>query len=121
MRVSRKLWSASVCVSRAQLDHGRYYLFESSDTCKAWTVEELMEVLESFGWQVPVFGCVVGSHDKVSHRPFGKKWRFCTNSPYLAYVLSLLHCSNDSGHNDHKHQPVEGSSGGVGRSVQSQI
>ena len=57
-----------------QIDHGKYYLFESSDSSRTWTIEELMEILENFGWQVPVPGCAVGSQDKISDRPFGKKW-----------------------------------------------
>jgi hypothetical protein len=104
-----------------QIDHGKYYIFESSDSSRTWTIEELMEILENFGWQIPVPGCSVGSQDKISHRPFGKKWRFCTNSPMLAHVLAQLHCTNSGGPDDHQHQPVEGTSGGQSRSVQSQV
>ena len=40
-----------------QLEHGRYYLFESSDSSRTWTIKELMEIIDHFGWQIPVPGC----------------------------------------------------------------
>ena len=104
-------------LAEKQLAMGLHYLFESSQTSAAWSMEEMKKFQE--WWQHPccdVAACSVGLKDKESDKLFGKKWRFMTSSSAVATMLEPLVCSRD-----HEHQVVEGSSGGVMRSIQTQI
>eukprot|EP00434_Breviolum_minutum_P039141 symbB.v1.2.034744.t1/scaffold4544.1/size38254/1 len=104
-------------LAEKQLAMGLHYLFESSQTSAAWSMEEMKKFQE--WWQHPccdVAACSVGLKDKESDKRFGKKWRFMTSSSAVATMLEPLVCSRD-----HEHQVVEGSSGGVMRSIQTQI
>ena len=104
-------------MAERQLSLGLHYLFESSQTSKAWTMEEMRRFQD--WWQHPsvdVAACAVGLTDKESGKLFGKKWRFMTSSSAVATMLEPLVCSRD-----HEHQVVEGSSGGIMRSIQTQV
>ena len=103
-------------MAEKQLSLGLHYLFESSQTSKAWTLEEMRRFIE--WWKpacVDVSACAVGLKDKESGELFGKKWRFMTSSMAVASMLEPLICDKT-----HSHQVVEGSSGGVMRSIQTQ-
>ena len=106
----------ALCVGgmQHQVAHHRYYLFESCDSGRAWHIEDLRELLNHFGWSVPVACCAVGLRDVVSGDLFGKM-RFCSNSYMIMLKLSTFQCTGG-----HVHEVVQGSSGGVKRSVQSQ-
>ena len=104
-------------LAEKQLALGLHYVFESSQTSKAWTMEE-MQAFRNW-WQHPcidVAACAVGLKDKESGALFGKKWRFMTSSVAVASMLEPLICDKT-----HEHQVVEGSSGGVMRSIQTQV
>ena len=60
--------------------------------------------------------CAVGLKDRESGQLFGKKWRFMTSSAAVATMLEPLVCDRS-----HEHQVVEGTSGGIMRSVQTQV
>ena len=103
-------------MAEKQLALGLHYLFESSQTSKAWTMEEMQKFIE--WWKPPcvdVSACAVGLKDKESGELFGKKWRFMTSSTAVASMLEPLICDKT-----HSHQVVEGSSGGIMRSIQTQ-
>lgn len=65
---------------------------------------------------IEVPACSVGLRDRESGLLFGKYWRFMTDCPSVAAALGRLHCDGK-----HVHQRVEGASGGVMRSVQTQV
>ena len=47
----------------------------------------------------------MGARDCVSLLPSGKMWRFCTDSLFVAHVLSKLQCTKY-----HEHEVVQGAS-----------
>ena len=103
-------------MAEKQLAMGLHYLFESSQTSKAWSMDEMKKFIE--WWSPPcvdVAACAVGLTDKESGKLFGKKWRFMTSSMAVASMLEPLICDKT-----HEHQVVEGSSGGQLRSIQTQ-
>ena len=108
-------WCARLAMRQVQ--QGRDFVFESSDRSGAWQDEVLAAVERRLGCSsVAVPACAVGLRDKSSRKLFSQRWRFLTSSPALRASLQRLHCSGD-----HDHQTVEGSSGGVARSIQSQV
>ena len=108
-------WCARLAMKQVQA--GRDFVFESSDRSGAWQDHVLKTIEQQLGQtSVAVPACAVGLRDKSSRRLFSKRWRFLTTSPALRAALERLHCSGD-----HEHQTVEGASGGVARSIQSQM
>ena len=104
-------------MAERQLALGLHYLFESSQTSRAWSMPEMKKFQD--WWKHPsvdVAACAVGLKDKESDKLFGKKWKFMTSSPAVATMLEPLVCDRS-----HEHQVVEGSSGGVMRSIQTQV
>ena len=100
-----------------QIHQGRDYLFESSQTSGAWQLPEMKQFLTKHNpYMIDVSACAVGMRDPESKLLYGKKWRFLTNSRIIALALEKLHCDGR-----HVHQPVEGSSGGMMRTIRTQI
>ena len=117
VRVAKDMVRWCLKMAEKQLALGLHYLFESSQTSQAWTLEEMQAFIN--WWRHPcvdVSACAVGLKDKESGQLFGKKWRFMTSSSAVASMLEPLVCDKT-----HDHQVVEGSSGGVMRSVQTQV
>ena len=107
------------CIKMAerQLSLGKHYFFESSQGSQAWNLEKLKQFQETYNHPtIDVAGCAVGLRDKVSGELFGKKWRIMTSSMAIAYMLEPLVCKGD-----HRHQLVEGASGGQVCSIQTQV
>ena len=67
-------------------------------------------------YMIDVSACAVGMRDPESKLLYGKKWRFITGSRMIALALEKLHCDGR-----HVHQPVEGSSGGMMRTIRTQV
>lgn len=104
-------------LAEQQLVLGLHYLFESSQTSRAWSMDEMKKFQD--WWRHPcvdVSACAVGLKDRESGQLFGKKWRFMTSSAAVATMLEPLVCDRS-----HEHQVVEGTSGGIMRSVQAQV
>ena len=100
-----------------QIQQGRDYLFESSQTSGAWQMKEVKQfITKNQPYMVDVSACAVGMRDPESKLLYGKKWRFLTGSRMIALALEKLHCDGR-----HSHQPVEGSSGGMMRTIRTQI
>ena len=100
-----------------QIQQGRDYLFESSQTSGAWQLPEMKQFIDKHNpYMVDVSACAVGMRDPESKLLYGKKWRFLTGSRMIAWALEKLHCDGR-----HVHQPVEGSSGGMMRTIRTQI
>ena len=100
-----------------QINQGRDYLFESSQTSGAWQLPEMQNFITKHNpYMVDVAACAVGMRDPESKLLYGKKWRFLTSSRMIALALEKLHCDGR-----HVHQPVEGSSGGMMRTIRTQI
>lgn len=105
-------------MAKYQHKRGRHYLLESSDGARTWRLLSVLQLMKDANTHhAKVSACAVGGRDVVSKLPFVKMWRFVTNGPIMAESLDRLQCSKDG----HKHQSVEGSSGGTPRSIQSQI
>ena len=102
-------------LAEGQVNVGKHFLFESARGSGAWKLPEVQR-LGNKHFVIDVPACAVGLRDKDSGKPFGKSWRFITLSESIALQLGKLVCSGD-----HEHQLVEGSSGGVARSIQSQV
>ena len=96
-------------MAEKQIYGGRHYLFESSKTSKAWTIPAQQPVI------VEVSLCALGVRCPETNKLYGKAWRFVTSSKGIGLQLAPLHCDHQ-----HDHQPVEGSSGGQMRSMQTQ-
>ena len=104
-------------LAEKQLALGLHYLFESSQTSRAWSLDEMRRFQE--WWKPPcvdVSACAVGLKDRESGALFGKKWKFMTSSLSVATMLEPLVCNKT-----HEHQVVEGTSGGIMRSIQTQV
>lgn len=100
-----------------QIQNGRDYLFESSQTSGAWQLPEMRQFIDKNNpYMVDVSACAVGMRDPESKLLYGKKWRFITGSRMIALALEKLHCDGR-----HVHQPVEGSSGGMMRTIRTQV
>lgn len=107
----------SLGVAEFQIARGKEYVFESSQTSGAWSMPETEAFIAKYHpYIIDVPACAVGLIDPENKLPFGKKWRFMTGSRMIAMALGRFQCSGQ-----HKHQPVEGSSGGMLRSVRSQV
>ena len=107
------------CLERAedQVKRKKQFLFESSQTSEAWKMEEMKRfIARNEPYLVDVPACAVGLVDPETKLPYGKKWRFMTGCSTIAAALGSLTCSGD-----HQHQTVEGSSGGMLRSVRTQV
>lgn len=103
-------------MAEKQIQGGRHYLFESSKTSKAWsipTVERFMEKYHPVIVEVSL--CALGVRCPETQKLYGKAWRFVTSSRGIGLQLAPYHCDHQ-----HEHQPVEGSSGGQMRSIQTQ-
>ena len=100
-----------------QIQQGRDYLFESSQTSGAWQLPEMKQFVAKHNpYMIDVSACAVGLRDPESKLLYGKKWRFLTGSRMIALALEKLRCDGR-----HVHQPVEGSSGGMMRTIRTQI
>ena len=100
-----------------QIQQGRDYLFESSQTSGAWQLKEVKQFITKHQpYMIDVPACAVGMRDPESKLLYGKKWRFLTGSRMIALALEKLHCDGR-----HIHQPVEGTSGGMMRTIRTQI
>ena len=67
-------------------------------------------------YMVDVSACAVGMRDPESKLLYGKKRRLLAGSQMIALALEKLHCDGR-----HVHQPVEGLSGGMMRTLRTQI
>ena len=100
-----------------QIQKGHDFLFESSQTSGAWQLPEMKRFLSKHNpYMIDVSACAVGMRDPESKLLYGKKWRFITGSRMIALALEKLHCDGR-----HVHQPVEGSSGGMMRTIRTQV
>ena len=110
--VSWSLDRAAECIAR-----GKFFLFESSKTSQAWRLSEMQSFVRRFApFIIDVPACAVGMRDPKSGLLFGKPWRFMTNCQTVASALGRLTCSKN-----HDHQAVEGTSGGMQRSIRTQV
>ena len=98
-----------------QIQQGRDYLFESAQTSGAWQLPEMRQFVAKHN-MIDVSACAVGMRDPESKLLYGKKWRFITGSRMIALALEKLHCNGQ-----HVHQPVEGSSKGMMRTIRTQV
>ena len=104
-------------IAKRQLEHGKHFIFEASKCCRSWTLPELQKLIEKVAREpVDVPACAVGLRDPDSQLLFGKKWSFLTSAGSVSATLSKFKCTGD-----HKHQVVEGSSGGMMRSIRTQV
>ena len=100
-----------------QIQQGHDYLFESAQTSGAWQLPEMRNFVAKHNpYMIDVSACAVGMRDPESKLLYGKKWRFITGSRMIALALEKLHCDGK-----HVHQPVEGSSKGMMRTIRTQV
>ena len=103
-------------MAEKQVEGGRHYLFESSKTSKAWSIPAVERFMEKYHpVSVEVSLCALGVRCPETQKLYGKAWRFVTSSRGVGLQLAPFHCDHQ-----HEHQPVEGSSGGQMRSIQTQ-
>ena len=101
---------------RIQYQRGRFFAFEHPASSSAWSLEEVGEVRKLPGVFTVVFDqCMLGLKSKTNQLPMRKRTRIMTNSAGL--VLALQGCKCDG---RHTHQTIQGSEGGVRRSVWAQ-
>ena len=99
-----------------QVKERRYFAFEHPARASSWQTAEVMAVQHMSGVQAVVIDmCMLGMKSKVHRIPMRKRTRILTNSPFLIKELSGRLCDGT-----HEHQLIEGSEGGVRRSVWAQ-
>ena len=108
-------WSLGVAAER--IASNKFFLFESSKTSGAWRQPQMqMFVRRHAPFLIDVPACAVGLRDPKTGLLFGKSWRFMTNCRTLAAALGRLTCDRS-----HEHQTTEGTSGGMQRTVRTQV
>ena len=108
-------WSLNQAELR--IEHGRFFVFESSKTSGAWRTPEMQAFARKHSpFLIDVPACSVGLRDPQTGLLFGKSWRFMTNCQTVAAALGKLTCDKN-----HEHQVVEGTSAGMLPSIRTQV
>ena len=101
----------------AQHAAGRHFAFEHPARASSWKTAEVSRVASLSGVQVVVFDqCTVGLTSPKSGIPMRKRTRLMTNCPVLAQRFAGRMCDRS-----HQHQTIQGSEGGIRRSVWAQL
>ena len=108
---------AMLC-AKTQVKHKHYFAFEHPHRSAAWDLESVSEVSSIDGVEIVNFDmCMLGLRS-FNGIPMRKRTRLMTNVPGLANALRCLYCDKCS--HGAVHQSIQGSEGGVRRSVWSQ-
>lgn len=100
-----------------QVQAGQWFMFEHPSRATSWTQECVQRVHDLPGvTTVDLDLCMVGLRSKVNGIPMRKRTRIMTNSIPLIECLSGRLCTGQ-----HDHQTIQGSEGGLFRSVWAQI
>eukprot|EP00435_Cladocopium_sp_Y103_P072195 s58_g39.t1 len=117
VKVAKGMVRWCIGVAEFQLRRNKSYVFESSKGSGAWKTQEMeLFISKTNPYIIDVPACAVGLADPESHLLFGKQWRFMTDCATVAAALGRLQCDGT-----HEHRRVEGASGGMMRSVRTQV
>ena len=101
----------------AQHHGGRFFVFEHPASASSWSQPIVQQVAALHGVHCVVFDqCMTGLRSKVRQAPMRKRTRLMTNNLAFVRQFSGLMCDGR-----HEHQLVQGSEGGVRRSVWAQL
>ena len=106
----------SIQCARVQLTSHRLFVIEHPARASSWNTDEMKSLAEHPDVQSVVFDqCMTGLVSKVLKRPMRKRTRLLTNSISVVRAFQGLRCDRS-----HDHQTIQGSEGGVRRSVHAQ-
>ena len=109
----------SMDCAMAQVRRGAFFLFEHPARASSWRTPEVQRVLGQPGVVVVSFDqCMLGLKSKVHGMPMRKRTKIATNALVLAERFSSPRCRCNR---SHVHQTIQGSEGGVRRSVWAQM
>ena len=104
--------------AKTQVQHKHYFAFEHPHRSAAWDLESVSEVSSLDGVEIVNFDmCMLGLRS-FNGIPMRKRTRLMTNVPGLVNALRGLYCDKCS--HGAVHQLIQGSEGGMRRSVWSQ-
>ena len=107
----------SMDAAMAQIRAGRYFVFEHPWRASSWQTPPVRAVMSQPGVQVMDFDqCCLGLTSKVSKMPMRKRTKLMTNSGAVVRLFQGCQCDRS-----HIHQTIQGSEGGVRRSVWAQL
>ena len=102
-----------------QVRQGAYFAFEHPARASSWGLPEVQRVLSQPGVVVVTFDqCMLGLTSKVHGIPTRKRTKIATNCPALAQRFASPCCRCDR---SHIHQTIQGSEGGLRRSIWAQM
>jgi hypothetical protein len=102
--------------AQLQLNSGRYFIFEHPAGATSWKQPCVQKISMQPGVFVIQFDqCMLGLVTKVDQIPTRKRTKIMTNIPALVKLLSVYKCDRS-----HDHCRIEGTEGGVKRSVWAQ-
>jgi hypothetical protein len=106
----------SMDCARAQYNSNRVFVFEHPFRASSWKTAEVMSIAALAGVETVNFDqCMLGLTSKVHKLPMRKRIKIMTNSKTIAARFSVCQCDRS-----HEHQTIQGSEGGVRRSVWAQ-
>ena len=118
MRMTEAVGYIEHCMeaARTQVQHGQWFAFEHTESSSAWQLPCVQAVRQMAGvLEVTFDQCMVGLVSRVSELPMLKRTRIVTNSAKLVLSLKGRLCDGS-----HYHQIIQGTEGGVLRSVHAQ-
>ena len=103
--------------ARVQIHRKAFFAFEHPGRATSWREAIVKDVENLSGVYLVEFDmCMLGLVSKVARKPIRKRTKLMTNSLRLANALRGYRCNKQ-----HDHQVIQGSEGGVWRSVHAQI
>ena len=111
-----KLLTHAIACAQKQKDAGRVFVLEHPARASSWQTSEMKNLKnQPFVYEVVFDQCMTGLRSKVHKMPMRKRTRLLTNSISVVQNFQNLCCDRS-----HSHQTIQGSEGGVRRSVWAQ-
>lgn len=111
-----RLLNHAIACAQKQVDAGRLFVLEHPARASSWQTAEMKHLKsQPFVYEVVFDQCMTGLRSKVHQLPMRKRTRLLTNSVSVVRNFQNLCCDRS-----HTHQTIQGSEGGVRRSVWAQ-
>ena len=111
-----KLLTHAIACAQRQVNAGRFFVLEHPARASSWQTAEMKHLKnQPFVYEVVFDQCMTGLRSKVHRMPMRKRTRLLTNSVNVVRNFQNLCCDKS-----HAHQTIQGSEGGVRRSVWAQ-
>lgn len=126
-RIAAHIWAArwaegmvyiehSMAAAEEQCKQGRFFVFEHPERASSWNLNVVKRVRNLPGVMCVVFDqCELGLSSKIHKIPIRKRTRIMSNSIHIIRAFQSCMCRRT-----HVHQVIEGSEGGIRRSVWAQ-